>query len=68
VLSTCETWRQGDEPREFSTDDFSFYDDMDPDCGGGWQIWWRQSFPGVDNLARDDDGAPMLSWWPFLFY
>jgi hypothetical protein len=39
-----------------------------PDCGGGWQIYWRQSIPGLDNPALAEDGAPMKNWWPFLFY
>jgi hypothetical protein len=24
--------------------------------------------PGLDNTALDDEGRPMKSWWPFLFY
>lgn len=74
VTSTCEGWRQGggpggsDEERPFSTDLFSAYDDLVSDCGGGWQIFWRQSMPGLGNEAKDDDGQPMLNWWPFLFY
>jgi hypothetical protein len=39
-----------------------------PDCGGGWQIYWRQSIPGFDNQAFAEDGEPMKNWWPFLFY
>jgi hypothetical protein len=39
-----------------------------PDCGGGWQIYWRQSMPGLDNLAFAAGGAPMKNWWPYLFY
>jgi hypothetical protein len=39
-----------------------------PDCGGGWQIYWRQSIPGLDNQAFAEDGAPMKNWWPYLFY
>jgi hypothetical protein len=38
------------------------------DCGGGWQIYLRQSMPGFGNRARDADGKPMKNWWPFLFY
>jgi hypothetical protein len=38
------------------------------DCGGGWQIYMRQSFPGYANTARDVDGNPMKNWWPFLYY
>jgi len=38
------------------------------DCGGGWQIYLRQSMPGLGNAARDTTGAKMKNWWPFLFY
>jgi hypothetical protein len=31
-------------------------------------VWWWQSFPGLGNAARDESGAPMKNWWPFLFY
>ncbi|HEX4448746.1 MAG TPA: hypothetical protein VH044_18515 [Polyangiaceae bacterium] len=39
----------------------------DDGCGGGWQIYYRQSIPGLHNLARAVDGSPMKNWWPFLF-
>jgi hypothetical protein len=39
-----------------------------PDCGGGWQVYWRQSMPGPGTAAHRIDGAPMKDWWPFLFY
>jgi hypothetical protein len=35
---------------------------------GPWIVWWWQSFPGLDNGAKDESGRPMLNWWPFLFY
>jgi hypothetical protein len=38
------------------------------DCGGAWQIYWRQNMPGLDNRAFARDGSPMKNWWPFLFY
>jgi hypothetical protein len=38
------------------------------DCGGPWQIYWRQSMPGLDNRAIGADGTRMKNWWPFLFY
>jgi hypothetical protein len=40
----------------------------DDGCGGGWQIYYRQSMPGLHNQARAVDGSPMKNWWPFLFY
>jgi hypothetical protein len=48
------------------------YESLAPDtgnvCGGGWQIYWRQNFPGLGNAAKDANGNPMKVWWPFLFY
>lgn len=38
------------------------------DCGGPWQVYWRQNMPGLDNRAIAADGTPMKNWWPFLFY
>jgi hypothetical protein len=39
-----------------------------PDCGGGWQIYWRQSMPGAGNQAHGAGGRPLKNWWPFLYY
>ena len=39
-----------------------------PDCGGGWQVYWRQSMPGLANRARNSDGTATKNWWPLLFY
>ena len=38
------------------------------DCGGGWQVYLRQSIPGLGNRARDTTHQPMKNWWPFMFY
>ncbi len=38
------------------------------DCGGGWQVYLRQSVPGLGNHAHDASGLPMKNWWPFMFY
>jgi hypothetical protein len=38
------------------------------DCGAPWQVYWRQSMPGLDNMAIGADGKAMKNWWPFLFY
>lgn len=38
-------------------------------CAGGWQVYLRQSVPGLSNTAYSADGiSPMKNWWPFLFY
>ena len=39
-----------------------------PDCGGGWQIYWRQSIPGLGTRAKNADGTTMKNWWPLLYY
>lgn len=56
VLSTCETWGDpaGAKPRAFSKKSYAKYEPLAPDCGGAWQVYWRQSFP--------------KKWWPYLFY
>jgi hypothetical protein len=81
VESRCEHYglRDGEdgdlyEPYDAATK-LAVYADLLPedaefplDCGGGWQMYWRQSMPGRGNLARGADGEPMKNWWPFLFY
>jgi hypothetical protein len=72
VLSTCRHWRTGagasDPQTPTSAADWSRYRELAPDCTGAWIVWWWQNFPGRDTRARDDDGAPVKSFWPFLFY
>jgi hypothetical protein len=69
ILSTIETWRQpGQEPRRWTPAVLEPYRELAPDCMGRWVVYWRQSMPGLDNAALDDDGRPMKNWWPFLFY
>jgi hypothetical protein len=36
--------------------------------GGGWFMYWFQSFPGYGNKATTPDGAPMKNWWVYLYY
>jgi hypothetical protein len=74
VQSRCEHFGLGDgvngadmlEP--YTSDKVAAADAAFPDCGGGWQIHWRQSIPGLNNHAKTADGAPMRNWWPLLFY
>ncbi|HEY4633426.1 MAG TPA: PKD domain-containing protein, partial [Candidatus Limnocylindrales bacterium] len=69
VRTSCRSFRDGTGASEpFTTADFAPYLTVAPDCMGPWIVWWWQNFPGLDNLARDDQGQPMLNWWPFLFY
>jgi hypothetical protein len=74
VQSRCEHFGLRDGPD--GNDAYELYtaakvaalETMFPDCGGGWQIYWRQSIPGFGNRARNADGTPMKNWWPLLFY
>lgn len=36
--------------------------------GGGWQIYWFQSFPGYNNKATAEDGTKIKNFWPYLYY
>lgn len=59
-----------DQTTTISYDTYRAYNE-DPayrDCGGGWSIYMRQSFPGFQNPATGVDGEPMKNWWPFLYY
>jgi hypothetical protein len=58
----------GDAYEPYSAAKVAPLDQRFPDCGGGWQIYWRQSIPGYGNHARNSDGSPMKNWWPLLFY
>jgi hypothetical protein len=74
VMSTIEHYRLHDGPDGQDKKDlwdvsrFKQYNDVAPDCQGPWLVYWRQNMPGPDSPAKDDDGKPMKSWWPFLFY
>lgn len=74
VMSTIEHYRLFDGPdgkdiaEPWTIDKFQRYRDLAPDCMGAWLVYWRQNVPGLDNKCKDDDGKPMKSWWPFLFY
>jgi len=61
VLTSCTHFRDGtglEEP--FTVAAFAPYATLAPDCMGAWLVWWRQNMPGRD--------APLLNWWPYLFY
>lgn len=74
VDSRCEHYglRDGDDGDAYEiyeVSKLSIYDGLVPnDCGGGWQLYWRQSMPGLDNPAFGADGQRMKNWWPFMFY
>ncbi len=73
--ATCEGYGLGgaggaDVSVDITYDTYKSYNQNSAynDCGGGWQEYMRQSFPGYGNQAKDVDGAPMKNWWPFMFY
>lgn len=74
VLSRCEHFGlgDGDDGRDamepFSRAKYKRYQKLAPDCGGAWQVYWRQSFPGLGSRAKDAAGRPMRNWWPYVFY
>lgn len=74
VLSRCEHFGLGDagggkDKQELYTNMKSaMYDGLAPDCGGGWLVYWYQSFPGLNNPAKLPDGMAIPNWWPYLFY
>jgi len=74
VLSSCEHYGMkdgangADAQEPFSRAKYARYEKLAPDCGGAWQVYWRQSFPGLGNKATDAKGKPLRNWWPYLFY
>jgi hypothetical protein len=74
VLTNIEHYRlrDGSDGRDkaepYTSAKLARYRQVAPDCVGAWMVYWRQSMPGLDNKALDDQKLPMKNWWPFLFY
>jgi hypothetical protein len=69
VRTSCTHWRDGSGETELYTAELvAPYLELAPDCMGPFLVWWQQNLPGRHSAAIDDDGAPMLSFWPFLYY
>jgi hypothetical protein len=75
VLNSCENFglhngKNGEDARtEYNNGPIiQKYEQLWPQCGGGWQVYMRQNFPGYGNHATMDDGTSMKSWWPYLYY
>jgi hypothetical protein len=74
VLSTCENYALQNGPNGSDKQQpYHFTGKLaDPnkpyDCGGAWQTYLRQSFPGYNSQAKNANGTPMKSWWPYLYY
>jgi hypothetical protein len=76
VLSSCENYGMHNGPggKDLTTTfanamtDKLFNNVVDDDCGGHGTMYLYQNFPGPSTSAKNDDGTPMHSWWPYLFY
>jgi hypothetical protein len=69
VRTSCANYRDGTgQTLVFTDEQFAPYAALGDDCTGPFLVWWSQNIPGLDNASRDDEGDPMLNWWPFLFY
>jgi hypothetical protein len=44
------------------------YGTLAGDCDGPFLVWWWQNMPSYQSLKTFDDGRPMKSVWPFLYY
>jgi hypothetical protein len=74
VNSTCQHFglhdgANGADARTIVTPaDWGMYESLSPDCGGAWNVYWRQNLPGRDNQATNPNGDPLGNWWTYLFY
>lgn len=69
VLTSCDHYGDGTgEKTEFTNAAFESYRELAPDCMGPYLVWWRQRWPGPHTAKLADDGTPMKSWWPYLYY
>jgi hypothetical protein len=76
VLNTCENFglHNGPGGKDLRTlyrgpdSTILAYERAYGDCGGGWNIFLRQNFPGFGSHAKNDDGSAMKSWWPYFYY
>jgi hypothetical protein len=75
VLESCEHYGMHDGPGGTDLQDIYtnprvqlIYQGFSWAAGVEWFVYWRQSFPGLDNPAYDTNGNAMKNWWPFLYY
>lgn len=62
VFAQCAHYGEPNaKPQTFSIAKALEYDKTWGDCGGGWQVYWRQAWPGRGHPA-------MKNWLPYLFY
>jgi len=60
----CDVYPEGKTSRQ----SWQKYEQLSPDCGGGFLVWWFQNMPGFESRQYFPNGQPMLSIWPFLYY
>ncbi len=71
--STCEHFGLHDGPNgadaldSYTNAKSQKYENDFGDCGGGWLVYWMQSFPGLDNAATGANGA-IKNWWVYPYY
>lgn len=68
VQSTCTGFGGIGESSEVSAATWAEFDVIAPDCSGSFLTWWMKQMPGVDTAHAHDDGRPMASIWPYLYY
>jgi hypothetical protein len=69
VSTSCKHFGDGTGAKDdFTNADLAPYRELAPDCMGAFLVWWRQNWPGPHTTKVREDGTPMKSWWPFLYY
>jgi hypothetical protein len=68
VQSSCESFGRGAGKTRVNASTWAGFEALAPDCGGAFLVWWFQNMPAHGSEQRFDDGRPMSSAWPFLFY
>ena len=68
VSSSCANFGQTGQPVAVDARQWSALDQLAPDCGGGFLIWWLRNMPRHASPHAFADGTSMRSLWPYLFY
>lgn len=68
VSSSCAAFGQTGQPVAVESSAWSNLEELAPDCGGGFLIWWLRHMPRQGSPHAFADGSPMRAMWPYLFY
>ncbi|MBI1944487.1 MAG: hypothetical protein HYS27_02255 [Deltaproteobacteria bacterium] len=68
VSSSCANFGQTGQPVAVDARVWNGFEQMAPDCGGGFLIWWLRNMPRHGSPQAFADGTTMRSMWPYLFY